>query len=49
MTALIWEESPLAKNHNRNAFDCGEIELNAYLKRRAPETSKLIATRDHCF
>ena len=35
MTALIWEESPLGKHHDRNAFDCGEDNLNTYLKRYA--------------
>ena len=35
MTALIWDESPLGKSHDRNAFDCGEHHLNTYLKRYA--------------
>jgi GNAT superfamily N-acetyltransferase len=35
MTALIWEEGPIAKNHDRAAFDCGEDSLNTYLKRYA--------------
>ncbi len=35
MTALTWEESPLGKHHDRNAFDCGEDDLNIYLKRYA--------------
>ncbi len=35
MTALLWEESPLGKNPDRNAFDCGEDDLNTYLKRYA--------------
>jgi GNAT superfamily N-acetyltransferase len=35
MTALIWEEGPIAKNHDREAFDCGEDNLNTYLKRFA--------------
>ncbi len=35
MTSLIWEESPLGKHHDRNAFDCGEDDLNTYLKRYA--------------
>ncbi|MBI1868486.1 MAG: GNAT family N-acetyltransferase [Methylocystis sp.] len=35
MTALVWEELPLGKNHDRNAFDCGEDALNTYLKRYA--------------
>lgn len=32
---LKWREEPIAKHHNRTAFDCGEAELNAYLKRYA--------------
>src|SRR5450759_570586 len=35
MTALIWEEGPLGKDHDRTAFDCGEDSLNTYLKRYA--------------
>jgi GNAT superfamily N-acetyltransferase len=32
---LLWEEWPLGKTHDRNAFDCGEDSLNTYLKRYA--------------
>jgi GNAT superfamily N-acetyltransferase len=35
MTALMWEESPLAKQHDRAAFDCGDADLNNYLQRYA--------------
>lgn len=35
MTALIWEESALSKDHHRNAFDRGDESLNTYLKRYA--------------
>lgn len=35
MTALVWEESPLGRRHDRNAFDCGDNDLNIYLKRYA--------------
>jgi len=35
MTALIWQEAPLGKSHDRNTFDCGEDDLNTYLKRYA--------------
>jgi GNAT superfamily N-acetyltransferase len=35
MTALIWEESPLDKRHDRAAFACGDHDLDAYLKRYA--------------
>jgi GNAT superfamily N-acetyltransferase len=35
MTALAWEEAPLARSHDRAAFDCGDDDLNTYLKRFA--------------
>ncbi len=35
MTALTWEEHALAKEHDRNAFDCGDNDLDTYLKRYA--------------
>jgi GNAT superfamily N-acetyltransferase len=33
--SLVWEEAPLAKHHDRAAFDCGEPNLNIYLQRYA--------------
>src|SRR5271166_1166481 len=35
MTALLWEEGPLGKHHDRTAFDCDEDDLNTYRKRYA--------------
>ncbi|QGM45948.1 GNAT family N-acetyltransferase [Methylocystis heyeri] len=35
MTEISWEESPLGKQHDRNAFNCGDDDLNTYLKRYA--------------
>jgi GNAT superfamily N-acetyltransferase len=35
MTALTWEEVPLAKQHDRAVFDCGDADLNIYLQRYA--------------
>ncbi len=35
MTALRWQEAPLAKQHERAAFDCGDADLNLYLQRYA--------------
>jgi hypothetical protein len=32
---LVWEEAPLAKHHDRAAFDCGDPDLNVYLQRYA--------------
>lgn len=33
--ALDWREEPIARHHDRNAFDCGSAELNEYLERYA--------------
>src|SRR5271167_741715 len=35
MTALVWEEAPIAKRHDRAAFDCGDPDLNLYLQKFA--------------
>ena len=32
---LVWEEAPLGRHHDRAAFDCGDNDLNTYLKRYA--------------
>jgi len=35
VTALAWDEAPIAKRHDRAAFDCGEADLNLYLQKFA--------------
>ena len=35
MTALRWDEAPIAKRHDRVAFDCGDADLNLYLQKFA--------------
>jgi GNAT superfamily N-acetyltransferase len=35
MTAIAWEEAPIAKQHDRAGFDCGDFDLNLYLQRYA--------------
>jgi hypothetical protein len=35
MTALVWSEAPIAKLHDRAAFDCGDADLNLYLRKFA--------------
>ena len=35
MTALVWDEAPIAKLHDRAAFDCGDADLNLYLQKFA--------------
>jgi GNAT superfamily N-acetyltransferase len=33
-----WSELPIAKAHDRDAFDCGEPELNEFLRRHARQS-----------
>ena len=35
MTIPPWHEEPIAKWHNRKAFDCGDAALNEFLRRYA--------------
>ncbi|MFM8332913.1 MAG: GNAT family N-acetyltransferase [Candidatus Methylumidiphilus sp.] len=35
MSLPAWREEPIAKTHNRNVFDCGDSDLNEYLRRYA--------------
>jgi GNAT superfamily N-acetyltransferase len=35
VTALVWIEAPIAKSHDRAAFDCGAADLNIYLQKFA--------------
>ena len=38
MSLPAWREEPIAKHHNRAAFNCGEPELNEYLQRHARQS-----------
>ncbi len=35
MTRLDWAEAPVAKGHDRAAFECGDADLNLYLRKYA--------------
>lgn len=35
MTIPPWHEEPIARRHNRDAFDCGDAALNEFLRRYA--------------
>lgn len=38
MTVPPWHEEPIAKKHNREAFNCGDDALNDFLRRHARQT-----------
>jgi GNAT superfamily N-acetyltransferase len=35
VTAIVWDEAPIAKRHDRATFDCGDPDLNLYLQKFA--------------
>lgn len=41
MSASAWHEEPIAKRHNRDAFDCGEAALNEFLQRYARKNHEM--------
>lgn len=38
MTIPAWHEEAIAKRHDRNAFDCGDPDLNDFLRRYARQS-----------
>jgi GNAT superfamily N-acetyltransferase len=38
MSVLDWQEEPVAKKHDRDAFDCGDPDLNEFLKKHARQS-----------
>jgi GNAT superfamily N-acetyltransferase len=40
MSLPDWRESPISKVHDREAFDCGEAELNEFLRRHARQSNE---------
>jgi len=35
VTASVWDEAPITKQHDRASFDCGDADLNQYLQKFA--------------
>ena len=40
MSLRDWREAPISKAHDRDAFDCGEAELNEFLRRHARQSNE---------
>ena len=47
VTALVRDEAPIAKRHDRAAFDCGDADLNLYLQKYARQNHESGASK--CF
>ena len=43
-----WHEEPVAKAHDRDAFDCGDADLNVFLRRYARQSHEMNASKTFC-
>lgn len=43
-----WHEEPIAKSHNRKAFDCGDNELNAFFHKHARQNHDAGSSKTFC-
>jgi len=41
MSLPAWHEEPIGKHHHRDAFDCGDADLNDFLRRYARKNHEL--------
>jgi hypothetical protein len=48
VTLPRWHEEPIQKSHRRQEFDCGDEEMNLFLRRYARQSHELHATKTIC-
>lgn len=48
MTLPAWHEEPIAKSHHRQAFDCGDAQMNEFLHRYARQSHEQNALKTFC-
>jgi GNAT superfamily N-acetyltransferase len=47
MTLPAWHEDPIAKKHDRKAFDCGQVDLNRFLQQYARQAHEHGASKTY--
>ncbi|RAZ76312.1 GNAT family N-acetyltransferase [Mesorhizobium atlanticum] len=48
MTLPSWHEQPIAKQHDRTSFDCGDAQMNDFLRRFARQSHEQNAAKTFC-
>ncbi|TPK99711.1 GNAT family N-acetyltransferase [Mesorhizobium sp. B2-4-12] len=48
MTLPPWHEEPIAKGHDRTSFDCGDTQMNDFLRRFARQSHDQNAAKTFC-
>ena len=45
---LAWHEEPISKAHDRQGFDCGDLDMNLFLLRYARQSHEQNASKTFC-
>ena len=48
MTLPKWREEPISKSHDRKSFDCGDAQMNDFLRRYARQSHEQNASKTFC-
>jgi GNAT superfamily N-acetyltransferase len=48
MTLTGWHEEPISKSHHRASFDCGDEQMNDFLRRFARQSHEQNASKTFC-
>ena len=48
MSLPVWREEAIAKSHDRAAFDCGDAQMNDFLRRFARQSHEQNAAKTFC-
>jgi GNAT superfamily N-acetyltransferase len=48
VTLSPWHEEPIAKSHDRASFDCGDAQMNDFLRRFARQSHEHNASKTFC-
>lgn len=48
MTIPAWHEEPISKSHDRQDFDCGDADMNEFLRRYARQSHEQNASKTFC-
>jgi hypothetical protein len=48
VTLPAWHEEPIVKAHDRASFDCGDAQMNEFLRRFARQSHEQNAAKTFC-
>lgn len=48
MSAIDWHEEPISKSHSRSDFDCGDEDLNVFIRQHARKSHEKGGSKTFC-